>query len=71
MKKQLDFEAMQAKTELADLRDQTFFKLIEMNVQIEEAEGSCHGSTISPSPMSLSIKENKHNDIMSYIRTST
>ena len=54
-------------TELADLRDQTSLKMQEMKLQIEEAEGSCHGSTVSPSLMSLSIDADKNSDNKSWL----
>ena len=56
-------KAMQAETELANLRDQTSLKMQEIKLQIEEAEGSCHGSTISSRMMSLSIHEDKDSNI--------
>ena len=65
-RKQREIEAMQGETELADLRDQTFLKMQEMKLQIE-AEGSCHGSTVSPSLMSLSIDADKNSDIKSWL----
>ena len=48
-------EERRGETELAHLRDQTFPKMMqEMKHQTEEAEGSCHGSTVSPSPSLIS-----------------
>ena len=57
--RQLELEALQAETEFADLRDQTSLKMQEMKLQIEEVEGCCHGSNISPSLMYLSIDDDK------------
>ena len=43
---EMKLEEKQAETELADLRNQTSLKMQEMKLQIKEAEGSCHGSTL-------------------------
>ena len=64
---ELKLEEMQAETELADLRDQNSLKMQEMKLQVEEAEGSCNGSTASPSLMSLSIDADKNSDIKSWL----
>ena len=64
---EIKLEEMQAETELADLRDQTSLKMQEMKLQIEEAEGSCNGSTVSPSLMSISIDADKNSDIKSWL----
>ena len=64
-------EALQAETELADLWDQTSLKMQEMKLQIEEAEGSCHESTISPSLVSLSIDEEKNSTIKTWLDPSS
>ena len=65
----IELEAMPAETEtdLAGIRDQMTLKMLEMKLQIEEAESSCHGSTVSPSVMSLSIDENRNSDIESWL----
>ena len=60
----MKLKAMEAETELANLRDQTLLKMQEMKLQIEEAEGS--RSAISPSLMSLSFDEDKNSDIKSW-----
>ena len=60
-------EEKQAATELADLRDQTSLKMQEMKLQIEEAEGSCNGSTVSPSLMSRANDADKNSDIKSWL----
>ena len=57
---EMKLKAMQCETELADFRDQTSLKNWEMRLQIKEAEGFCHGSTVSPSLMSLSTDEDKN-----------
>ena len=67
MEMELKLEEMQAETELADLREQTSLKMQEMKLQIEEAEGSCNGSTVSPSLMSISIYADKNSDIKSWL----
>ena len=54
---------MQAEIELANLRDQTSLKMQEMKLQIKEAEGCGHGSTISPSLMSSSIDGDKQSSV--------
>ena len=64
---EMKLEELQAETELADLRDQTSLKMQEMKLQIEEAEVSCHGSTISHSLMSLSIDEDKGSSIKNWL----
>ena len=64
---EMKLEEMQAETELADLRNQTSLKMQEMKLQIEEAEGSCNGSTVSPSLMSISIDADKNSDIKSWL----
>ena len=64
---EMKLEELQAQTELADLRDQTSLEMQEMKLQIEEAEGSCHGSPISPSLMSLSIDEDKGSSIKNWL----
>ena len=61
----MKLKAMEAETELANLRDQTLLKMQEMKLQIEEAKGSC--SAISLSLMSLSILEDKNSDIKSWL----
>ena len=66
-RKKREIEAMQGETELADLRDQTSLKMQELKLQIEEAEGSCNGSTVSPSIMSISIDADKNSDIKSWL----
>ena len=38
-----------------------------MTLQFEKAEGSCHGSTVSPRLMSLSIDADKNNDLKSWL----
>ena len=63
--REMKLKAMEAETELANLRDQNLLKMQEMKLQIEEAEGSC--SAISPSLMSLSIDEDKDSDIKSWL----
>ena len=67
MEMELKLEDVQAETELTELRDQTSLKMQEMKLQIEEAEGSCNGSTVSPSLMSLSIDAVKNSDIKSWL----
>ena len=67
MEMELKLEDVQAETELTELRDQTSLKMQEMKLQIEEAEGSCNGSTVSPSLMSLSIDAVKKSDIKSWL----
>ena len=64
---EMEFKAMQAETALANVRDQTSLKIQGMKLQIEEAEGSGHGSTISPSLMSLSIDEDKHSSVKNWL----
>ena len=64
---EMKLEEMQAETELADLQDQTSLKMQEMKLQIEEAEGSCNGSTVSPSLMSIKIDADKNSDIKSWL----
>ena len=64
---ELKLEEMQAETELADLRDQSSLKMQEMKLQIEESEGSCNGSTVSPSLMPISIDADKNSDIKSWL----
>ena len=57
--RQLEMGAMQDATELANLRDQICLKMQEMKLQIQEAEGFCPGSTISPCLISLPFDEEK------------
>ena len=64
---QMKLKEMQAETELGDLRDQTSIKMQEMKLQIEEAEGSRNGSTVSPSLMSISVDADKNSDIKSWL----
>ena len=64
---EMKLKAMEAETELGNLRDQTLLKMQEMKLEIEEAEGSCSGSAISPSLMSLAIDEDKNNDFKSWL----
>ena len=70
-RKQREIEAMQGETELADLLDQTSLKMQELKLQIEEAEGPCNGSTVSPSLMSLSIDADKNSDIKSFLEQNS
>ena len=65
--REMKLEELQAEIELADLRDQTSLKTQELKLQFEEAEGSCNGSTVSPSLMSLSIDADKNSDIKSWL----
>ena len=58
---------MQGETEVADLRDQTSLKMLELIFKIEEAKGSCNGSTVSPSLMSTSIDADQNSDIKSWL----
>ena len=64
---EMKLEEIQAETELADLRDQTSLKMPEMKLQIGEAEGSCIGSTVNSSLMSISIDADKNSDIKSWL----
>ena len=64
---EMKLEEMQAETELVDLRDQTSLKMQEMKLQIEEAEGSCNGSTVCPRLMSISNDADKNSDIKSWL----
>ena len=42
-----------------------------MKLQIKEAEGSCPGSTVSPSLMSLSIDEKKDSSIKNWLNQNS
>ena len=61
---------MQAETEFADLRDQTTLKMQEIILQIE-VEGSCLGSTVSRSLLSLSIDEDKNSSIKNWMNQNS
>ena len=68
---EMEIEAMQAGTELADLRDQTTLKMQQMKLQIDEAESSCLGSTVTPSLMSLSINDDKDSSIINWLNQNS
>ena len=53
--------------ELADLHDQTSIKMHGTSFQIEVAQGSCHGSTVSPRVMSLSFDDDENSYIKSWL----
>ena len=67
----LELEAMQAETEIANMRDERLLKMQEAQLQLEEAGGSIRGSSISASLISLSIKEDKNSDIKSWLEQSS
>ena len=66
-----EIEALQAETNLADLRDQTTLKMEQIKLQIEEADGSCLGSTVCPGLMSLSIDEDKDSSVKSWLNQNS
>ena len=64
-------EAMQAETELANLRDETMLKMQELKNQIKESDFSCHGSTSCPSLTSVSIYESKDSNIKRWLEQNS
>ena len=67
----MELEAMQAETEIANMRDERFLKMQEAQLQLEEAGGSIRGFSISASLISLSIKEDKNSDIKNWLGQSS
>ena len=60
-------EEMRAEAEIAELESEKALKQQQMRLQIEEAEGSVRPSSLCPSLMSLSLKEDKDSDIKSWL----
>ena len=58
---------MHAESEIADLKRKKAFERQQMQLQIEEAEGSIRASSICPSLMSLTLEEDKNSDIKSWL----
>ena len=60
-------QELQAESEIADLKRKKAFERQQMQLQIEEAEGSIRASSICPSLMSLTLEEDKNSDIKSWL----
>ena len=58
---------LQAESEIAELKRKKAFERQQMQLQIEEAEGSIRASSICPSLMSLTLEEDKNSDIKSWL----
>ena len=63
MEMEKKLQELQAESEIADLKRKKAFERQQMRLQIEEAEGSIRASSICPSLMSLTLKEDKNSDI--------
>ena len=58
---------LQAESEIADLKRKKAFERQQMQLQIEEVEGSIRASSICPFMMSLTLEEDKNSEIKSWL----